>query len=84
MSPDAKFVFTGGSDGSVFIYSVTEFSSETEIYKPSASEEKKLESKEYRNLIVDEQLADVVLIKRQEMEDWTKKQEQLKNEMEDA
>jgi hypothetical protein len=32
-----------------------------------------MEMKEYKNLIVDEALADVVLIKRLEMEEWTKK-----------
>ena len=84
VSPDAKFVFTGGSDGAVFIYSVTEYANETEVFKPTVQEEKKLEAREYRNLIVDENLADVVLIKWGEMEEWTKKQEQLKNEMEDA
>jgi len=36
VSPDAKFVFTGGIDGSIFIYSVTEYTNETEIYKLSA------------------------------------------------
>lgn len=77
-------MFTGGSDGSIFVYSVTDYINETEIFKPTVQEEKKLQEKEYKNLIVDEALADVVLIKWQEMEEWTKKQEQLKNEMEDA
>lgn len=66
------------------IYSVTDYINETEIFKPTPNEEKKLQDKEYKNLIVDERLADVVLIQRQDMEEWTKKQEQLKNEMEDA
>lgn len=55
------------------VYSVTDYINEIEMFKPSPSEEKKLLGKEYKNLIVDEGLADVVLIKRQEMEEWTKK-----------
>lgn len=35
-------------------------------------------------MVVGEELADIVLIKRQEMEEWTKKQEQLRVEMEEA
>lgn len=64
VSPDSKFVFTGGSDGNIFVYSVTDYINENEIFKPTAQEEKKLMEKEYKNLIVDEALADVVLIKR--------------------
>lgn len=64
VSPDSKFVFSGGNDGSIFIYGVTEYLNEVEVYKPTAQEEKKLEAKEFKNLIVDEALADVVLIKR--------------------
>ena len=38
----------------------------------------------YRESLVDSGLADVVLIKKMEMEEWTKKQEQLKIDMEQA
>ncbi len=63
VSPDSKYVFTTGTDGTIFVYSVTEYLNETEIYKPTALEEKKMLDKEFKNLIVDEGLADVVLIK---------------------
>ena len=62
VSPDSKFVFTGGVDGAVMIYSVTDYINENDIFKPTPNEEKKLQDKEYKNLIVDERLADVVLI----------------------
>ena len=42
VSPDSKFVFTSGNDGTVFVYSVTEYINETDIYKPTAQEEKKI------------------------------------------
>lgn len=84
VSPDSKFVFSAGTDGSIFIYSVTEYLNELEIYKPSAEDDKIVKENEFKNFIVDEELADVAMIKRQETEEWTKKQEQLKNEMEDA
>jgi WD40 repeat protein len=64
VSPDAKYIISGGNDGSIFIYGVSEYSSETEIFKPTALEEKKMEAKDFKNLIVDDALADVVLIKR--------------------
>jgi len=42
ISPDSKFVFTGGADGTIFVYSVTDYINETEVFKPTAQEEKKL------------------------------------------
>jgi hypothetical protein len=35
-------------------------------------------------MIVDESLADIVLVKKAEMEEWRKKQEQLRLEMEET
>jgi WD40 repeat protein len=32
-SPDGRFVFSAGADGSIFIYSVTEYANETTILK---------------------------------------------------
>lgn len=81
VSPDSRFVFSAGDDGNIFIYSVTEFQNETEVFK--VDDQKKAET-QYKDMIVDEGLADIVLIARDEMENWTKRQEALKNEMEDA
>ena len=46
------------------VYSVTDYVNENEIFKLSQQEEKKMKDKEFKNFIVDEGLADVVLIKR--------------------
>ena len=72
VSPDARFVFTAGIDGTVFIYGVTEYWTEGEMYK---DKEEKANNAQFQNrdLIVDEELAGIVLIKWNEMEEWTKK-----------
>ena len=52
--------------------------------KSSLEEEAKLGSDDITNLIVDEELASIVLVKKDEMDEWRKKQEQLKVEMEET
>jgi cilia- and flagella-associated protein 57 len=59
-SPDGKFVFSAGEDGSLFIFKVEE----SEILQP-ISEGKE---KEITNKIVDDSLADIVLIEREKLE----------------
>ena len=82
VSPDARFVFTAGVDGTVFIYGVTEYETEGEVFKDE--EERAGNTQLYnRDMIVDEELAKIVLIRRDEMEEWTKKQEQLKSDMDE-
>ena len=57
---------------------------EFEVYKVREEDEKKMAEFQFKNMIVDQALANIVLIKKEEMEEWTKKQEQLKAEMEEA
>ena len=94
-SPDGRYVFSAGSDGTVFVYSVTEYANEAtmvkqEITVASAKDEQtKLEQLPVDarpgqlQLVVDEQLASIVLVRKQVMEQWRKDQEQLRQEMED-
>jgi hypothetical protein len=96
-SPDGRFVFSCGSDGSIFVYSVTEYANEHSILKQevtvsSAKEEQyRLENvpvtssqpSSQLQMVVDEQLANIVLVKKAVMEEWRKRQEQLKQEIEE-
>ena len=83
ISPNGEQVITAGHDGSIFIFSITEYENEFEPLK-QGSEEEKDDKTQYKSMIVAEELSDIVLIERQEMEEWTKKQEQLRCEMEEA
>lgn len=58
---DGRFVFTGGKDGSVFIFRVSELNGEGHMIKVDAVEgagEKDLK------IAVDDKLAEVVLVER--------------------
>lgn len=84
VSPDAKYIFTAGNDGCIFVFSITEYLNEHELFKPIGLEEEKVQNEDFTSMIVDEALADIVLVKRAEMEEWRKKQEQLRQEMEET
>lgn len=84
ISPDQKYVFTTGADGTVFIFSVTEYLNEHELYKPQDMEEDKMKVQSISTPIVDKGLADIVLVQKADMEEWRKKQEQLRQEMEET
>ena len=83
LSPDNRFLFSAGTDGSLFIFQIGEQSILTESIKGqvalSTGEEEKID--EMINSIVDEALADIVLVKKNEMEEWQLKQDQLKYEL---
>lgn len=84
MSPDGKYAFSAGIDGTIFVFSVTEYLNEHELYKPIGIEEDKMQTEDFTSIIVDEALADIVLVKKTEMEEWRKKQELLRQEMEET
>lgn len=84
VSPDAKFIFTTGTDGTVFIFSVHEYLNEHEHFKPIGMEEEKIQTEDFTSMIVDKALADIVLVKKTDMEEWRKKQELLRQEMEET
>jgi len=84
VSPDSKFVFSTGVDGTVFVFSVHEYLNEHENFKPLEIEDEKIQAEDFTSMIVDKALADIVLVKKADMEDWRKKQEQLRHEMEET
>jgi hypothetical protein len=76
ISPDNQYLFTAGGDGTLFTFKITEQAILADgSTKSSMLEEEKYE--EVTNSIVDEALADIVLVKKNEMEEWQKKQEEL-------
>jgi WD40 repeat protein len=80
ISPDNQYLFTAGVDGTLFTFKITEQTLQSDgSTKSSLLEEDKYE--EVTNSIVDEALADIVLVKKNEMEEWQKKQEELKQEL---
>ena len=84
ISPDGRHVFTTGADGTIFVFAITEYLNEHEPIEQNAAEEEKIQTESFSKMIVDNQLADIVLVKKQDMEEWRKKQEQLRQEMEET
>jgi WD40 repeat protein len=83
VSPDGRHIFSSGSDGTVFIYSITEFADEKNVMKGiGAGDEEKGEDQ--MSMIVDSELADIVLVKKSHIGEYRKKQEQLRAEMEET
>jgi len=77
ITPDNRTLFTAGTDGSIFIYQITEqmFNPRDGTFKPVAHSEdtandKKEKNKDARLKVVDDDLADIVLVKKNEMDEW--------------
>jgi hypothetical protein len=88
VSPDAKNIFTIGQDGSIFIYEVKEqlFNLKTNELRPSHivdvdATDKKGGIKDLRVKIMDPDLADIVFVKVNQMEEWRSSQEQLRYQL---
>ena len=64
-SPDGKFVFSAGEDGSIFIFKVEE---SNEILHAIVDGKEKEKDSANANKIVDDSLADIVLIEREKLE----------------
>lgn len=96
ISPDNRFLFSAGSDGTLFIYQIGEQNMILENMMMSAggvknnqlmqqmlddnmSSQQQLD--DMVNSIVDEALADIVLVKKDEMEKWQRKQDKLKHDL---
>ncbi|KAL4511618.1 hypothetical protein ABPG72_012463 [Tetrahymena utriculariae] len=79
VSKDGRFVFTGGKDGSVFIFKVSELNAEGHSIK--ADQNDTALDKDLK-IAVDEKLADVVLVERQEIDVYLGEQKKLKEEYE--
>ena len=67
LSADGRFLFSAGADGSVFVFSLGEQSLQ-EVRQAQLGDEDKLD--DGAGGVVDEALADVVLVKKPEMEEW--------------
>lgn len=74
ISPDNKTVFSTGEDGSIFIFEVTEqaLNPKDGSTKPITVQEDTGEKKvrDPRLKFMDPELAEIVLVKRDEMEEW--------------
>ena len=74
-SPDGKYVFSAGEDGSIFIFKVDE---SVEILHTIAEGKEK----ELINKVVDDSLADIVLIEREKLEKFKAEVENERTELE--
>lgn len=77
ITPDNRTLFTAGIDGSIFIYQISEqmLNPRDGTFKPVAHSEetqndKKEKNKDARLKVVDDELADIVLVKKNEMDEW--------------
>lgn len=84
ISPDQKFLFSVGSDGSLFVFSISEqqiqFDKNGQLHSSLADPDARLADDSALS-VVDQALADIVLVKKQEMEEWRMKQEKLQFEL---
>lgn len=90
VSPDNQYLFTAGLDGSLFIYNIGEqlmSLKDPKVFKrviqtdESAAANDKKSQKDGKVKIVDPELADIVLVKRNEMVEWQQRQKQLKYDL---
>ena len=87
-SPDGRYVFSSGEDGSIFIFQVSEISSEGQLIsakeggdmKENLEEGKAFNSKA---MVVDETLGDIVLVPRSDIDSYLGEQKKLKTDLED-
>lgn len=87
-SPDGRFVFTCGADGSVFVFQVCEISQEGQIFSAKQGGEaleaiEDVQKLNPRAMVIDENLADVVLVARSEIETYIAEQRKLQNDLQD-
>lgn len=85
-SPDGRYVFSVGSDGSVFVFQVSEISSEGQVYSSKGEQRDAIEDVDKINskaTVVDENLAEVVMVARTEIETYIAEQKKLMNDLQD-
>lgn len=85
LSPDNRYLFSAGSDGTLFIFSVTEApimfdkngmllnSFGDDLDKKALHDDLGAAATTGGPQVVDEALADIVLVRKQEMEEWRRK-----------
>ena len=88
VSPDHRTLFTAGGDGTIFIFNISEqlFNTKDLSLRPvinldyDQTNEKKI-IKDNRSKIVDSELADIVFVKKDQMEEWRQSQDMLKYQL---
>ncbi|CAD8162078.1 unnamed protein product [Paramecium pentaurelia] len=87
-SPDGRYVFSTGTDGVLFIYQVSEISNDGQIYASKTGAEAKEQMDDIDKInpkagVVDENLADVLLVSRNEIETYIAEMKKLHNDLQD-
>lgn len=80
-SVDGKFLFSAGHDGQIFVFQVKEQIPPMLGQRTNKQSAEDAGSSEYPR--IEEQLAQIVLVNKQLMEEWRKNQEQLRAKMEE-
>lgn len=75
-TPDFKMLFSASSDGSIFLFNI----SEERINPDIPLQQEEVQSEPAR--IMDQELSAIVLVSQQEMEQWLLKQNKLKSDLE--
>ena len=88
VSPDRRLLFTTGADGAVFIFQISEkvFNEKDLSLKASLTADfdgalDKKGNKDARTKIVDPELADIVFVYKNLMQEWKKSQNQLRYQL---
>ena len=80
-SHNGRFLFTGGVDGSIFIFKIGEKNIALEQRGIQSSEEESKDATLDKKNNIEKELAEVVLVNKEEMEEWKLKQEKLNKDL---
>jgi hypothetical protein len=88
VSPDHRMLFTAGNDGTIFIFNISEqmYNTKDQSLKPVIcldieTQNDKKGNRDVRSKIVDPELADIVYVKKDQMEEWKSSQDMLKYQL---
>ena len=81
LSAEGRYLFSCGGDGKIAIF-IAEYDKQKYLFQKEAGKDEK-KSDSLFNLIVDEQLADIVLIGKNEIEDYIRNQESMKTQIDE-
>lgn len=86
-SPDGRYVFSAGDDGSIFVFQVSEITPDGRIISTKAHDLKKSieEGKDInpRAMVVDEKLSEVVLFTKSKIDEFVDELKRLRQDAED-
>lgn len=85
VSVDGRYVFSAGEDGILFIFQVSEITSQGDVITAKSAEQKDggLEELNAKATCVSEELADIVLVHKQKLENYALEQEKLQAQFEE-